>query len=135
MKIATLAAMLAALSLPIAVSAQVAPQPGVAAPNQRGSGERTYDRWMKRLSAIGLSAQQQQQVQNVLGQYGQQHPPGSPRDPQAAHALRDQIFSILTPDQQGRLRAEMQAMRAQRQQRREQQQQQQPQQQPPPPTR
>lgn len=115
------AALLAALCLPISVSAQVYQQPVPQAQGQHGSpGEHASKRWMKRLSAVGLSGQQQQQVQNLLGQYAQQHPAGSPRDPQAAHALRDQIYGILSPAQQTQLRAAMQAQRAARMARRQQ---------------
>lgn len=124
MKIAFLAALLAALSLPISASAQVA-QPAPAQ-MQRGSGPAVYHHWMKRLSTLNLSVQQQQQVQNVLGQYASQHPVGSAPDPQGRHALRDQIYSILSPAQQAQLHAEMQAQRARHMQRMEEQQQQQP---------
>lgn len=135
MKIVFVAATIAALSLPIAASAQVVAPPPAAAQGQRSPGERTFNRWMKRLSPIGLSAQQQQQVQNILGQYAQQHPLGSPRDPQASHALRDQIFAVLTPDQQGRLQQELRQLRAEHRARRAQMEQQQPQGQAPPPVR
>ncbi|HKU81615.1 MAG TPA: hypothetical protein VJP76_05550 [Candidatus Tumulicola sp.] len=132
MKIVLVAATIAALSLPIAASAQVAaPPPAAAVQGQHSPGERTYNRWMKRLSPIGLSAQQQQQVENVLGQYAQQHPMGSPRDPQGTHALHDQIFSILTPDQQARLQQELQQLRAEHRARRQQMEQQQGQAPPP----
>jgi hypothetical protein len=69
---------------------------------------------MRRLSGINLSQQQQQAVQSALSTYAAQHPAGSPKDPQATHALRSQIESILTPDQQSQLRAQMQAMKQQR---------------------
>jgi len=125
MKIVFVAAIIAALGLPIAVSAQMAAPPIPAAQGQRNPGAGTYNRWMKRLSPIGLSAQQQQQVQNILGQYAQQHPAGSPRDPQGSHALRAQIFAVLTPDQQARLQQELQQLRAEHRARRLQMEQQQ----------
>jgi hypothetical protein len=115
MKIASLAALVAALALPIGASAQVVQQPGpVQGQQQRSPGARQYQRWMKRLSGLNLSQQQQQQVQGALSQFASQHPAGSPKDPQASHALRDQIYSILTPDQQNQLRTEMRAMHQQR---------------------
>jgi Spy/CpxP family protein refolding chaperone len=129
MKIAILAAFIAAVSLPAAASAQVVGQPVMQGQGQRAPGAHAYNRWMKRLQPIGLSAQQMQQVQNVLGQYAQQHPEGSPKDPQASHALRAQIFGILTPDQQARLQQEMRTMKMERRARRDQEQ---PQQAPPP---
>jgi hypothetical protein len=113
MKIATLAALLAALALPIGASAQVAPQPATGQGQQRSPGQRQYQRWMRRLSGINLSQQQQQAVQSALSAYAAQHPAGSPKDPQATHALRSQIYSILTPDQQTQLHAQMQAMKQQ----------------------
>jgi chromosome condensin MukBEF ATPase and DNA-binding subunit MukB len=116
MKIATLAAFVAALALPIGASAQVAPQPAPGQGQQRSPGQRQYQHWMRRLSALNLSQQQQSAVQNALNQFASQHPAGSPKDPQAAHALRDQIYSILTPDQVNQLRAEQRAMKQQRQQ-------------------
>jgi Spy/CpxP family protein refolding chaperone len=114
MKIATLAALIAALALPIGASAQVAPQPPPGQGQQSSPGQRQYQHWMRRLSGINLSQQQQQAVQSALSAYAAQHPAGSPKDPQAAHALRSQIESILTPDQQNQLRAQMQAMKQQR---------------------
>lgn len=119
MKFAILAALIAAFSLPAAASAQVA-QPVMQGQGQRAPGARLYNRWMKRLQPIGLSAQQMQQVQNILGQYAQQHPEGSPKDPQASHALRDQIFGMLTPDQQSRLKEEMRTLKMERRARKQQ---------------
>jgi Spy/CpxP family protein refolding chaperone len=116
MKIATLAAFVAALALPIGASAQVAPQPAPVQGQQRSPGQRQYQHWMRRLSTLNLSQQQQQAVQNALNQFASQHPAGSPKDPQAAHALRDQIYSILTPDQVNQLRAQQRAMKQQRMQ-------------------
>jgi Spy/CpxP family protein refolding chaperone len=110
MKIASLAALLAALVLPIGVSAQVvAPQPAPIQGQQKSPGQRQYQRWTRMLSSLNLNQQQQQQVQNALSQYASQHPAGSPKDPQANHALRQQIYSILTPDQQTQLRSEIRA--------------------------
>jgi opacity protein-like surface antigen len=137
MKITTLAALLAALIAPMAASAQVAqPPPAAQVQPARVSnpGQHAYHHWMKRLSALGLSAQQQQQAQSILNQYAAQHPAGSPRNPGAARALHDQIFGILTPAQQSQLEAEIKAQQQAEQQRRMQMQQQQgaP---PPPPNR
>ncbi len=139
MNIAPLAALLAALSLPMAASAQVVQQPPLQAQTQHNTGASQYKHWMKRLAPLNLSSQQQQQAQSMLGQFAQQHPAGSPRDPQGTHALRAQIFAILSPAQQVQLQAEMKAQheremqhRAMRQQQMQQQQIQPPQQQMPP---
>jgi Spy/CpxP family protein refolding chaperone len=142
MKISIIAALIAALALPMAASAQQYPQqpvqqqPGPGQGTRGNAGAHQYNKWMKMLTSLNLSQQQQQQVQGMLQQFAQQHPAGSPRDREGTRALRNQIFSVLTPDQQNQLRQQMQAMRQQRMQRRQereqqQQQQGQPQQQPP----
>jgi hypothetical protein len=139
MKILSLAASLAlAFSLPLAASAQtVAPPYGSQVQAHHDPGKATYSHWMKRLNGVNLSGDQQQHIQSLLGQYAQQHPVGSPRDPQAAHALRDQIFGVLNSQQQEQVRQNMHAMKAQAKQRRLERMQQQGQPQPatPPATR
>jgi len=134
MKIVTLAA-LAAFSMPIAVSAQVAQPPAQAVQGQQQTTQAAheYHRWTKRLANVNLSQQQQQQVQHLLDQFNSTHPAGSPRDRAGAHALEQQIFGVLTPQQQSQVRQQMQAQRMQEQQ--HMQQQQQPVQPAPPPTR
>ena len=120
MKILTLAALLAALTMPIAVSAQVAqpPVPAQAYPTRTQTTQATheYHRWTKRLAGINLNAQQQQQVQHLLDQFASTHPAGSPRDSAGARALRQQILSVLTPQQQQQYEQEMQAIKARHQQ-------------------
>lgn len=137
MKIAFVAALLAALTMPIAVSAQ-ATQPPAAGQTQTHQATYEYHRWTKRLANINLSSSQQQQVQHLLDQFASSHPEGSPRDPAGARALHEQILNVLTPQQQTQYQQEMQADWAKRHQQRtqQQQQQQQPEQQsqaPPPP--
>jgi hypothetical protein len=118
MKIVSLAVLLAALTLPAAVSAQVVQQPSAQTPAAQGQAAHEYRRWTKRLTGINLSAQQQQQVQSLLDQFASQHPAGSPRDEAGSHALRDRIFAVLNPQQQAQLQQTMQAMKAQQAQRR-----------------
>ncbi|HZZ00961.1 MAG TPA: hypothetical protein VFE36_15480 [Candidatus Baltobacteraceae bacterium] len=127
MKLLALAALAAALSLPVAVSAQQAPAPPVMQQGQAGSQAtpKIYRRWSRMLNGINLSSQQHSQIQNLLDQYAQAHPAGSQRVPGAARQLRDQIFGILNSDQQAQVRQNMQTMRAQHQGRHEQTQQQQ----------
>jgi hypothetical protein len=128
MKYLLSAALAAILCLPLAAYAQqsnqtnAAPQSG--APAARVNG-RLYKRWSQFLSGVNLTDQQHTQIQSYLDQFAQAHPVGSPPDRQAAHALRDQIFSLLTPDQQNQVRQEIRNLQAQRRQRRLQQQQQQ----------
>jgi hypothetical protein len=132
MKIAPLAALIAALALPIGVSAQVVQQPPVQTQRQYNQAAVQYKHWTKRLAGINLSTQQQQQVQHLLDQFAAQHPAGSPRDKSGIHVLRDQIFAVLNPQQQAQLHQQMEALKAQQMQRRMQEQGQgQPQQQPP----
>lgn len=66
------------------------------------------DRMMQRFASLNLSDSQKTQIQNLVAQFRQAHPQGSPRDPQAMKTLHDQINAVLTPQQQ----QQMQAMRA-----------------------
>ncbi len=119
-KLLTLGALAAALALPLAASAQQSQPP----PTQQAQGRTTpseakvQHRWMKRLGGLNLSADQQQHIQSLIGQFSQAHPEGSPRDPNAARALREQILSVLTPDQQSQYRQMVAQRRAQQAQRR-----------------
>src|SRR5580700_1019144 len=110
MKFASLAVLLVALALPVAVSAQVVQQQPVQAQGQRGPATAQYQRWTKRLAGINLSSQQQQQVQSLLDQFAAQHPAGSPRDKAGSHALGQQIFGVLNPQQQAQLHQNIQAL-------------------------
>jgi len=94
---------IAAAIVPATAIAQTFPagQPGVASP-QGGGMTRMYD-------SLNLSADQRQKIDALIAQYRQAHPRGSTPDPAARKALRDQIYSILTPAQQSQLRANMQA--------------------------
>ena len=124
MKLYALAALAALLSLPVAVSAQQAPAPPVMqqqGPAGTQATPKIYRRWSRILNGVNLSNQQHDQIQGLLDQYVQAHPAGSQRVHGAARQLRDQIFAILTPDQQTQVRQNMQNMRAQQQQQRNQQ--------------
>lgn len=127
MKLFALAALAAALSLPVAVSAQQAPAPVMQqAPGGTQSTPKIYRRWSRLLNGVNLSNQQHDQIQSLLDQYAQAHPAGSQRVRGAARQLREQIFGILTPQQQSQVQQTMQQMRAQHQQMRQQRQQQTP---------
>ncbi|MBV8489595.1 MAG: hypothetical protein JO199_03620 [Candidatus Eremiobacteraeota bacterium] len=137
MKSLSIAVLLAASLLPAAASAQTAPQqapPPQASPYQQPGqpnadyGQRAMNRWMRMLQPLNLSSQQQSQIQQALTQYVQSHPPGT-HDPQGRRALLQQIFTVLTPQQQDQLRQTMETLRQERLQR---MQQQNPQQQPAP---
>lgn len=124
--------LVAVLAMPLAVSAQqTQPPPPAQAQGPQGQapqqGRPTPDesviqrRWMKRLGRVNLSSQQQQQIQSTIHQFSQAHPAGSPRDPQAARQLRQQILGVLNTDQQNQYHQQMQERRAQMQQRRQEQ--------------
>ena len=100
----TIGAVVAALAMPVATLAQNAPpdQPGTAGPRYGGGAMRALDN-------LNLTPDQRQKIDALMAQYRQAHPRGSTPDPAARKALRDQIFSILTPAQQAQLRANMQA--------------------------
>jgi hypothetical protein len=120
MKFFPIAALLAAFLLPLAASAQQAQQPLPPPPPQSAQGygqqgsSRGYDRWMRLVSGLNLSNQQQGQIQSALGQYFQSHPTGSAPDPQGKRVLFQQIFGALNPDQQNQLRQVMQQQRVRR---------------------
>lgn len=139
MKAIALAALFALLSTPIAASAQ---QTAPCLPQQHqtaGGPPHFYKHWMKVLSGLGLSSDQQQKIQSPFDSYAQAHPAGSPDDPQAKRELRSQILAVLTPAQQAQFDQQMQAWwqahQAQIERLKERcgQQPQQPQQPPPPP--
>jgi Spy/CpxP family protein refolding chaperone len=120
MKLLIPAALAAVLSLPLAAGAQQSDQP-VAQPQAGAPAPKTnahiYRRWSRLLSGMNLTNQQHDQIQNLLDQYAQAHPAGSAPDHQGMHALRQQIFSILTPDQQTQLRQQIHSMQVQEAQR------------------
>jgi hypothetical protein len=142
----------ASLALPLAASAQQAPQPygypqqPYGAPQQPGpyqqapgqrpnqttpSAYRLQQQFARRFQDLNVTSQQQQQIGALIAQFSQSHPEGSPRDPLAMKQLRQQILAVLTPQQQNQYeqeRAAMQVQRAQRRQQRLMQQQQQGQQ-------
>ncbi|MBC5816659.1 MAG: hypothetical protein GIW97_08970 [Candidatus Eremiobacteraeota bacterium] len=103
------AGLIAALALPGASFAQVnAPQ---APPAGAQHGARHHGGFMRALQGLNLSADQQSRIKALVAQFHQAHPKGSPRDPQAAKALHDQVLGILTPAQQAQLKANKKAAR------------------------
>lgn len=129
MKLFALAALIAALSLPVAVSAQQAPPQPVTQQAPAGTQQATpkvYRKWSRLLNGVNLSNQQHDQIQNLLDQYAQAHPVGSQRVTGAARQLHDQIFGILTQQQQAQVQQNVQRAKAEHRQRRQQMQQQNP---------
>ena len=121
------ASLASALAWPLAALAQQDQQPPQgAAPQAQGAQpeaprERVTPseavmqrRWGRHLNTLNLSTQQQQQIQSLISQYAKAHAAGSPLDLEARHTLEQQIYGLLTPDQQNQLRQERQEMRQQR---------------------
>jgi hypothetical protein len=92
---------------PIApAQAQLSPAQAPPQAYQRGcrpqvtpSAQVLYDRYMRRYSSLGLTSDQQQRIQSLVGAFSQAHPAGSPFDPAAMRGLHDQVRSVLTPQQ------------------------------------
>jgi Spy/CpxP family protein refolding chaperone len=129
----------ASLALPVAVSAQQAPQPPAGAsqqapnPFQKGQGmqqttpsayqiQRQIGRQMQDLN---VTTAQQSQITTLINTYSQAHPEGSPRDRASMKQLREEILSVLTPQQQAQYEQERAALATQRAQKHQQQVQQQ----------
>jgi len=148
----------ASLTLPLAASAQQSPQPPPGYPQQqqgypqqqqgypqqpgypqqRPSQNQTTPsvyalqaQFARQFANLGITGQQQAQITSLINSFAQSHPQGSPRDRMGMKELRQQILSILTPQQQAQYeqaKAAMQVQRAQQRQQRLQQQGQAPQQ-------
>ncbi|HTU81317.1 MAG TPA: hypothetical protein VMF61_04255 [Candidatus Acidoferrales bacterium] len=102
----------------LAQNAPVQPAP-VQAPQQGPCGRTPvtpteqvlYQRILRRFGPAGLTSQQQQQIQQMVGQYSQAHPAGSPVDRPAMKQLRRSIVAMLTPQQQQALEQAREAAR------------------------
>lgn len=73
---------------------------------------------MRILQSLNLTPDQNQQIQALVNQYHQSHPPGSAPDPDAMRTIRQQVMQILTPAQRQQLQTQLQQMREQRSQQR-----------------
>jgi len=102
--------LIAALALPSASFAQLNAPPASPAGAQHGA--RHHGGFMRAMRGLNLSADQQFKIMTLVTAFHQAHPKGSPRDPQAAKALHDQIRGILTPAQQAQLKTNIQTARA-----------------------
>jgi hypothetical protein len=138
-------ALAASLALPLTASAQQSPQPPYypqqqqqpqpGAPGQPGPRNLTTPsvyalqaQFARIFGNLGITAPQQAQITQLINSFAQTHPEGSPRDRKGMKELRQEILSILTPQQQAQYeqeRAALQVQRAQQHQQRLQQQQQQ----------
>jgi Spy/CpxP family protein refolding chaperone len=94
--------------------AQGVPQASPCVPHARvtPTQQKLYDRTMRRFESLGLSPQQQQQIQALIAQFSQTHPAGSPLDPEAMRQLRQSILAVLTPQQRDTLTQENEQRRS-----------------------
>lgn len=94
--------------------AQVPPQGAPCAPHARvtPTEQKLYDRTMRRMASLGLTPQQQGQIQALIGQWSQTHPAGSPLDLAAMRQLRQSVMAILTPQQVEAYRQEREQQRS-----------------------
>lgn len=70
------------------------------------------------LRGVNLSDQQKSQMKQLMQQFRQAHPAGSPPDRQAREQLHQQMLNILTPQQRAQVQQNMQQMRQRWQQQR-----------------
>lgn len=93
----------------IATAQEQLPPPTQASPcgpRETPSEQAIYDRTMRRFASLGLTPQQQGQIQAIVGQYSQAHPAGSPLDVSANRAMHETILGVLTPQQRDTLAQE-----------------------------
>ena len=116
MKFAPLALAAFVAGLPLASLAQNVPPltPVLAAPAAQGEHHRGgHGHMMKMLSELNLTADQQSKIDGYVA--ASKTANANTTDPQVRHAnmkaLRDQIVSVLTPDQKTQLEAKMKAAR------------------------
>ena len=64
------------------------------------------ERFMHRFGPLGLAPAQQQRIESMVAGFSQMHPAGSPLEPAAMHQLRDEVRSVLTPQQLAMLEQE-----------------------------
>jgi Spy/CpxP family protein refolding chaperone len=98
------------VALPVTVFAQQQPPAPTqsAAPHHHGH----HGGMMRAMRNLNLSDQQRTQIRQIVSQYRAAHPKGSPRDPQAAKAMRQQVMNVLTPAQRTQFQQNVQQMRA-----------------------
>jgi hypothetical protein len=130
-------ALAASLALPLAASAQQSPQPPYAYPPQQQqqpgaplqppsqnqttpSASQLQAQIGRQFANLGITGQQQAQITSLINSFAQSHPEGSPRDRRGMKELRQEILSILTPQQQAQYEQARAASQLQRAQQREQ---------------
>jgi Spy/CpxP family protein refolding chaperone len=110
------AALAFAVIVPVATFAQQAQAPaGTAAPRGQwqGQGHHRGGGMMRMMRDLNLSDQQKTQIRQIMQQFRQSHQ-GQRPDAQARQQLRDQIMSVLTPQQRTQFQAKLQRMRERR---------------------
>ncbi|HEX8805688.1 MAG TPA: Spy/CpxP family protein refolding chaperone [Candidatus Aquilonibacter sp.] len=112
LRVTLLAGLIAAsLALPAVAQQQQQPSP----PAQGQPGGQGGNRMMRMFDGLNLTDQQKSQIQTIMQNFRQAHPPGTPPDPAARKQLMDQINGVLTPDQRTKLQANMEKYREQHQ--------------------
>ena len=108
------AAFAAAVLIPAGTFAQQAQTPaGTAAPQgQWQGGHRHHGGMMRAFRDLNLTDQQKTQIRQMMQQFRQAHE-GQRPDAQAREQLRNQILSVLTPQQRAQYQAKIQQMRRQ----------------------
>jgi Spy/CpxP family protein refolding chaperone len=105
------------LVVPIAGLAQVTPAPNATSanatppPGSPGQRHGRHGMFMEAMKGITLSDPQKTQIQQLIEAFRQQHPRGSPRDPQAMKQFHDALLNVLTAQQQTQFKANVQAIR------------------------
>lgn len=103
---------LSGASVAVAQMPPQAPQCMQNRPRVTPTEQKLYDRAMRRYASLGLSPQQQGQIQALIAQYSQAHPAGTPLDEEATHELHRSILRVLTPQQFDTLRQENEQRRS-----------------------
>ena len=101
----------AATIVPASVAAQVQP---ATVPAAGAAARHRHNLMMQAMAGVDLSDQQKAQIQQLMAQYRQAHPAGSPRDRNARKQLHQQILAVLTPAQQAQFKANIARLRQER---------------------
>lgn len=88
-----------------------APQTAPCAPRVTPSEQELDDRTMRRFGSVGLTPQQQSQIQSIIARYSQAHPAGTPLDMPATREMRQDVFAVLSQAQQDTFRQNMEQRR------------------------
>ena len=105
------AALTLAAAFPAGAFAQQAAPPAQNPPAACGEMMHRGGPHMNPMSSLNLTPAQKAQIKQIHEQYRAAHPCGSPPDPAARRAMRQQVLNVLTPALRAQLQSEMQARR------------------------